>query len=396
MQRAVQSRLVLAAVVAMIVTHVPVVMASLALPAIAPIAAASFDLPARYVGLYTALLYGTAVVATYLSPGLIDHFGPLRTSQLTLVFAAAGLLALTIGTLWALPLSAVLIGIGYAPGTPASSRLLSQLTIEGRRAGVFSIKQTSVPLGGAVAGVLAPSLAVMLGWQAGVVVLAVACLAVAAAVEPWRAQLDAQRSQGRPILRAAPIGPMLVVVTNPRLRALGLMAMAYGGSQMTFAALLVTLMVERAHLAPVEAGSILSAALTVSVAARVLWGYVANRVPANVVLAGLGGLAAAAYATALAIGPGWSWPALLALGCWYGAVGYSWNGIFLACAADAAEGRVAEATAGVMTFAFSGALVTPVLFTGLVAVGDYEAGLSVLVALVLVAAAYVGFALRRH
>ena len=385
---------VAAALAVMIVTHVPVVMSSLTLPAMAPLAAETLGLPARYVGLYTSVVYGVAVATSFLAPGLVVRFGPVRTSQGTLVFAAAGLLALAVGNVAAALLSAVVVGIAYAPGTPASSRLLSGLTTEGRRSGVFSIKQTSVPAGGAAAGLLAPPLALVFGWQGAAVALALLCLAIALAVQPWRESFDRDRVRGGRIVRVNPLGPVLMVWRSPRLRALGLMAMAYAGAQFTFASVLVTFLVEQAGMRTVEAGAILSAALVTSVAARILWGYAAHRIAPNLVLAGLGVLAAGAFAVALAATPEWPRAALLGLGCWFGAVGFSWNGIFLANAADAAEGKVAEATTGVMSYAFTGALATPVLFTWLAAKWDYGAGLIALIVLVLVAAAYVTVALR--
>jgi hypothetical protein len=136
-------------------------------------------------------------------------------------------------------------------------------------------------------------------------------------------------------------------------------------------------------------------ALTVSVFARIAWGYATLLVAPRLVLALLGLLTAGVYVAALYMAPSWPRAGLLAFGCWFGAVAYSWNGIFLAETADRSGGRVAEATAGAVSLAFLGALIVPVLFTGLIAFLDFEAGLMAVAALMLAAAIYAGAALRR-
>ncbi len=388
-------RPILAALLTMIATHTLVVVASLTLPVLAPLAAAALEVPARWVGLYTSLLFAGALGVLFLAPGLIARFGALRTSQGALVFAALGLVALASGSIVAAGLSAVLVGFAYGPTNPASSRLLGRLTTEGRRAGVFSIKQTSVPLGSALAGLLAPPLALVFGWHGAALVLALACLVVVAAVQPWRAVLDEDRDPAHALWPRNPFGPLGLVLRHSRLRALGAMGMVYSGAQFTFGAVLVTFLVERAHLNTVQAGAILSAALFTSVFARVLWGYVADLVSPAIVLGSLGVLTAGALLAGLAVTPAWPVAALVAFGCWFGAVGYSWNGVFLACAADEAGAQVAEATTGVMAFVFLGSLSTPLVFTGLIVAFDYEAGLVAMAVMELLAAAYVGMALQR-
>jgi hypothetical protein len=53
----------------------------------------------------------------------------------------------------------------------------------------FSIKQTGVPAGGAIAGALVPALILAFGWRASAIAIGVGCLALALAIEPWRARL---------------------------------------------------------------------------------------------------------------------------------------------------------------------------------------------------------------
>ncbi len=382
--------LLAAAVVTMFVTYALVILASMVLPVVAPIASKTLEIPARYIGLYAALTYAAAAFSSMIAPGLVARFGALRTSQGALVFAAAGLFALAGGTLSSAAASAVLIGLAYGPGNTSSGQLLTAMTSAGQRGGVFSIKQTSVPAGGALCGLVAPPLALEFGWQGAALAMGALCLATALAVQPWRARLDAGRQGHHPLWPRSLFSPVALVIKAPRLRALGLTGLVYSGMQYAFGAVMVTFFVDRAGIGPVEAGLVLSAAMVASVLARLGWGYVADRTRPDIVLGLLGFLAAACVATAIFVTPGWPRLALIALGCWFGAAGFSWNGVFLALVADiAGPERVAGATSGVMTLVFLGSLAFPALFAGLVAVSGYDLALLSVAAATLAAGGYV-------
>lgn len=387
---------VVAAVVTMAVTYALVILASLTLPVVAPMAAESLDVPAHMIGLYASLVYVGATLSSLAAPDLIARYGALRTSQGTLVIAALGLLSLLGGSVPACVVSAVLIGFAYGPGNTASGRLLSAMTSEGKRSGVFSIKQTSVPAGGALCGLVVPPLALAFGWQGAALAMALVCLGVAVAVEPWRARLDADRDRSHTLLPRISLAPVALVLAGPRLRALGLTGLVYSGMQYAYGAVLVVFLVERAGISAIDAGLILSAAMVASVVARVFWGYVADRARPEIVLGGLGVVTAGAVSASALVDAGWSRAALFALGCWFGASGFSWNGVYLALTADiAGPERVTAATSGIMTLVFLGSLAFPALYTALIAWSGYNAGLLTLAAVNGVTGVYIYLKLRQ-
>lgn len=380
----------LAAVVTMFLTYAMVILASMVLPVLAPIASDTLDIPARYIGLYASVLYAAAACSSMFAPSLVARYGALRTSQLTLLVAAAGLLLLSLGTVAGAVASAVLIGLAYGPGNTASGHLLTTMTAEGQRSGIFSIKQTSVPAGGAVCGLVMPALALQLGWQGAAASMGGLCILLALGVQPWRCRLDEKRRPDQPIWPESLLGPITTVLKGPRLRALGFMGLVYSGMQYAFGAVMVAFLVDRAGISPVDAGLVLSAAMVASVFARLSWGYVADWTRPDVVLCGLGFLTAASVIAATFVTPEWTRIALIALGCWFGIAGFSWNGMFLALVADiAGPDRVASATSGVMTLVFMGSLLFPALFAGLVALSGYDAALLTVAAATVVAAVYV-------
>lgn len=379
-----------AAIVTMLTTYALVILAAMTLPVIAPIAALTFDVPARYIGLYTSIIYLGATCSSLIAPHLIARYGALRTSQGTVIFAAAGLFALLAGNLALAVVSALLIGFAYGPGNTASNRLLTAMTSQGKRSGVFSIKQTSVPLGGALAGLIVPPLAFLWGWQYAAAAMGCVCLATALAVQPWRETLDADRNPGHPVMPRDPVAPVLHVLAHPKLRALSITGLVYSGMQYAFGAIMVAFLVERAGVGTVEAALILSAAMIASVIFRLVWGYIADWTRPDIVLGLIGLLTAGSVVTAMFVDSNWSIPALVALGCWFGAAGFSWNGVFLALVADyAGPGDVAVATSGAMTLVFIGSLSFPAMFTALLVLSGYALALGCVAAVTAVTAVYV-------
>lgn len=379
----------------MLATYALVIMASLTLPVVAPMAAESLNVPAHMIGIYTSIVYVGATLSSMATPDLVARYGALRTSQGTVVFAAAGLMALLGGNLAFAVLSALLIGFAYGPGNTASGRLLSAMTSAGKRSGVFSIKQTSVPVGGALCGLIVPALALIYGWQGAAVAVALVCLAAAFVVQPWRGRLDGDRNRDHFLLPRISFAPVALVLSGPRLRALGITGLVYSGMQYAYGALLVVFLVERAGISAIDAGLVLSAAMVASIIARVFWGYVADWARPEVVLGGLGVVTAGAAAASVLVDPGWSAAALFALGCWFGASGFSWNGVYLALTADiAGPTRVTAATSGVMTLVFVGSLVFPALYTLLITLSGFNAGLLTLAAINGVTGVYIYLKLR--
>jgi MFS family permease len=115
----------------------------------------------------------------------IQRHGPIRVSQVCVLLCAAGALLLSVGStlpggaVLALAVAPLIIGVGYGPITPASSQILARTAHPSRMALTFSIKQTGVPAGAALAGAALPILALQFGWHAAFGLVAVLGVAVA-------------------------------------------------------------------------------------------------------------------------------------------------------------------------------------------------------------------------
>ena len=369
---------------AMLACQAAVALAGFALPVVAPAAAVDFALSPTLVGYYTTLMLVGAMVSTLITAGFVRRYGAMRVSQATLIFGAAGMLALPFAARVAsgtpvplvllLVVSAVLVGFAYGPANPASSHLLVRVTPGHLRARIFSIKQTSIPIGGATCGFALPLIERIAGWQGAVVAVAVVCLALAVVLQPLRADMDADRKSDVPLFSGGIGRTFGLVLRNPALRLLALAAGAFAAMQFCFVSLFVTYAVERTGLTLIAIGGALSAGLTASIFARMVWGWTADRTSPRIVLAGLGiAMALSAFGVA-AIGPGWPYIAIVALAVVYGSTATAWQGVFLAEVARLSPaGSVADVTAGGMAVTFLGALVGPAISSALTGLTGYGA-----------------------
>ncbi|MGJ7530579.1 MFS transporter [Variovorax sp. GB1P17] len=134
-------------------------MAALAMPVLAALVGLSVGgMPSILAGVFAAAMYLGATIATLVAGPLIARWGAIRVNQVGLGLCAAGLALGAVGILPGMLAGAFIIGLGYGPITPASSHLRVRSAPPARMSLVFSIKQTGVPLGGLLAGAIAPSL----------------------------------------------------------------------------------------------------------------------------------------------------------------------------------------------------------------------------------------------
>jgi MFS family permease len=339
-------------------------MAVFTVPVVAPVAAADVGIAAAYVGMYIAIVYGVSMVSSLACGDLIRKVGAIRVSQLSLLLAAAGLMVAAAGTLPLLVASAVLMGAGYGPVTPASSHVLARTTPPHMMSLVFSLKQTGVPVGGALAGALVPLLVLAAGWRWSLLAVGAACIGVAVLAQAIRAGLDGDRDPARAIGLASAAGPLRVVTSAPDLRRLALCSFIFSSMQLCLITYLVTYLTSALDYTLVQAGLMLSMAQGAAIVARIGWGALADSSgrPLTVLAVVAAGMAGGALGVAL-FTPGWPTAAMAAVCAAFGATAIGWNGVFLAeIARRAPAGKAVEATGGALFFTYFGVLVAPPLF----------------------------------
>lgn len=324
--------------------------ATVGIGALAPELQADLGFSRAEIGSLTALNAAGAAIASRPAGKLTDAIGPTRVLVLSLTLLAAMVAVWALAPSGALFMSAVLVaGLAYGGINPPTNVVIAgQL---GRRLGLFmSIKQTGVPIGGFLAGLVLPAVALAASWRAAFGVAA----AVALAVAFWAVRLrGAATLSGRGDERSR--GPRLT-------ERLGISA--YGalmaGTQWVFLTYLVLYLADAERLRLNLAGVALASATAASVVGRLFWGWLSDRRAGRTgVLVTVSGVAAAMLGL-LAVGVGGPviWPIALVTG----AALVGWNGVFHALVAErAGAANLGRLSGETMTFVFGGAVVIPPL-----------------------------------
>ena len=337
-------------------------------PVLAPVAHAHIGFPASTVGIVSALIYLAAMISAMLAGSLINRLGPLRVSQISLVFCAVGIALMASADARLIVFGALIIGSGYGVTTPSSSAILADRTPAGMRAFIYSVKQTGVPIGGALAGALIPLLIVAFDWRAAALIAGLGCFVLAVAVQPYRASVDLVQHAPRPETTVNVLEPIKLLLSHPRLRELALASFSYAGMQMCLGSFLVVFLVEHIELSVGRAGAALAVAMLAGAAARVIFGIVAdNWLAPRLLLGTLGATTACSAFAAAMMTPDWPYVATLVVSFVFGASAIGWNGVFLSEVVRLAPaGTAGSATGASLAITYAGVVFLPTVFWAIV------------------------------
>ena len=339
-------------------------MAMIAPSVMAPVAALDLGVSPQGIGWFVALEYFLAMISGLACGALIVRFGAVRVCQICVCLAAAGLAAGTGAVLPVVFAAAGLIGSGYGLVNPVSSHILASAAPPRMMSLIFSIKQTGVPVGGALAGVVVPSLVLFLGWRWSAAALALLCLSVALAIQPARAADAAAPRRDRAGAAADFFAPLGMVFANPPVLELAIVSMIFGSAQLALIAYLVSYLNPELGYGLVASGLIYSSAHMAGIVGRITWGVVADRWLSPRSMLGLLGVMMALSGMGVAsFGADWPLSAVIAVSALFGASAVGWNGVYLAeVARRAPPGLVGAITGGTQFLTFIGALAAPPLF----------------------------------
>ncbi|WP_229398736.1 MFS transporter [Micromonospora okii] len=267
------------------------------------------------LGLAVSVYFGVSALASVPSGALVERLDPATVARAGILLSAGSMLA--VATLArSYPVLVGLLALGAAAN--ALGQLASNATlvrhVPPRRQGLsFGVKQAAVPLSTLLAGLAVPTVAVTAGWRWAFVAGAVAGLAALPAV-PGREDGPARPAGAR---RAGGATWALVVV--------GVAATLAAAAANALGTFLVDSAAGRG-LSPSLAGLTLTLGSVVCVAARVGFGWLADRRDGGhvalvagmlavgavgVVLLALGGTLPLVAGVVLGFGLGWAWPGLM-------------------------------------------------------------------------------------
>ncbi|MHA1113352.1 MAG: MFS transporter [Alphaproteobacteria bacterium] len=364
-------------------------MTSLVLPLVVPAAAAELGVGPAFIGAYMAIINGTGILVAVTAGNFVVRYGGTRICQIGMLISAAGLCISVIGGPVAFAGAAVLLSISLFSSTPSSSQILARLSPPNLTPLVFSIKQTGIPVGSMIAGLLIPLFLLHFGWRGPFLAAAVMCVLVSLALTPFRKLFDTDRQAGQSISVKQSWRNLTNMIATPTLRRLILGGMAFVGLQVTFSSFFVSYLADGLGHSLTSAGFIFAISQSSAIVSRIGWGWIAGRWLAPRMVLGIVGLIMSAGAFAAGFfTPEWSVTALIAVGLVLGATAVGWNGVFLAeIARNAPPGKVGAMIGANGSFLALSSMTMPAMFGILLATtGSYAIGFQVIAAITLVAA----------
>lgn len=341
------------------------------LPAVGPALRRTYDLSLSELGLVlAALAIGAAI--TLIPWGLVtDRFGERAAISIGLAGCTASLV------LASLVEGVVLVGTffftaGMLGGVTsvAGGRAVMSWFEASERGTALGLRQTAIPLGGALGALVLPALVVAAGLDAALWVLAGSCATAAVACATWL------RSRGRNG-EAADAGPH--PMRDPRIWRVGSAACLLVLSQISFVTFVVVFLNEERALALPTAGAVLGAAHIVGGILRVVVGRWSDRLRHRI--RPLRKLTVAMTVSWVAVAVLFDTPLALFLPLLSatGALAISWNGLAFTAAAEFAGTRRSGTAIGLQqTVIFAGAAVASPLFGLLVEALDWRPAFAVL------------------
>ena len=220
------------AITAMLIQQTVATTAKVGIPSLIPAVARELHFEAEHVLIYTAFYAFISLLCMAGCGGVIRRVGALRTSQFGCVLMGLGLALVPFAdsavlAFLFLTLAASFISLGSTAATPASSQILAVYAPPKWAPLVFSIKQTGVPAGVVISGLLLVPTAVTYGWRGALIGMAILCIFIAIMLQPLRERFDKDRDEtARPRLKDFKDN-LCDVLNHGERRVLGLVAFSF-------------------------------------------------------------------------------------------------------------------------------------------------------------------------
>ena len=352
-----------------------IAIATIAVPVLIPALSNEVGVASGFAGAITATIYAGAIVTAYLCSARVERSGAIRGCQASLVTVAAGLALCATGKAETLVLGALAIGLGFGPVTAASTSLLTRFTPTKSYGLVFSINRISVPAGAGLAAVVLPLLSQWIGWKGALLTSAAAAVMLALLLQGARTLDHGGASDDRSQDRRSWLEPLRILFGDPRRRLLAKASLVYLAAQSCLASFTVIFLVDAMGLPHVEAGAVLAASQMAGVSARLVLGFVSDRIRRRMALSGcIGLLIALGTGLAALVERGLPLSALMAVFLLYGTGALGWNGVVLAeLAHSSPRDRAGEVVGTFTAVTFFGAILGPMTFSALLSTLGYAA-----------------------
>jgi ACS family hexuronate transporter-like MFS transporter len=335
----------------------------LGIPALIPLIQAELTLNLTEVGMLVSAV-NIGVVVTVLSAGrAADRFGErVIIGYGTIAGGAIVMMVHIAGSFAALLPVFLLLGVPMATGTPAGSKAVAGWFPQKERGTAMGIRQTGIPVGGAIAALVLPSLGLAFGWRFAL--SAIGFVTIATGVSVLLLYKEPERF---PVSRdSARVGSVRDIMWRKDIWAVTFYAAIMAGGQWCYLSYIELYLTEDISLSLILAASLLAVGQISGALGRIVFGLVSDRLflgrrkPVMMLLGIVGIAMTVLMAFLLPDTPIW---VVFVVVCLLGLGTMSWQGLYLTLVSEIAGTRMAGVAIGMTnTVTFFGIVVLPPIF----------------------------------
>ena len=351
--------------VALTFSHSMAAMAMMVLPAVAPLVAREYGVDPSLVGYQISIVSVGLLISLVTVGNLGRKIGACRANQIGHGMVAIGVLLMLMPSIVFLLPGSLVIGLGFGLLAPSASALLIRFVPPARRNLVFSVHQTSIPLGGMVAALGAPVIAVNFGWRWAFACAFVLIVTAIALMQVGRKRWDDDLDPAAQALAGNPFAGFMSNWHDRRLRRLSLAGFSFCWAQFCVSAFTVVACVQALEMSLIAAGTVLMMVQLANAAGRMIAGWIADQLgSAARVLAWMGWSMLVVSIGFVWLAPVWPlWLTYLMFAV-LGITSGAWAGILLAEVGHLAPlGQVGAVVSGTLVYVNLGKFAGPAVFS---------------------------------
>jgi MFS family permease len=353
------------------------------IPVLAPEIAAAGGWNVDLIAFYGPILYLAAFFVSFQVPNILTRIGGMGLGLGCIALSVGGLLCLLPMSIMAAAAAPLAIGAANGGMNPASSQILGPRTTTQTAGLIMAIKQTGVPLGGVLAGILVPVFVLRSGWRGTVLWFALAGVAIIVTLLPTVGWLNGSTNSSRQAFR--PLGPAKHVLALGGMRSFIVAAMTFIAMQQCLRSFFTVYLVNGLGLSLDVAGLAFGASQAAGIVGQVIWAVAADRViRPHSVMAIIGVLMTAAALLTASFTPSWPVSAIIAVSMLLGITAAGFIPVVLGeVARRSPPAQIGALTAGANVFLIVSMLVAPLVFGAIASTLSYGAAFVVLAAFAL-------------
>jgi MFS family permease len=248
-------------------------------PTLAPFFQEEFFLSRSLVGMVAVSLNIGALLTLAIAGRAVDRFGERWVIGVGGTFI--GLMSMGmifINSFYLLLIIILILGLGISTSTPAGSKSVMTWFPENQRGMAMGIRQTGIPLGGVVAALVLPPVAIGYGWRLALHVAGVFTIlgAIIYCIFYKESLARSEERSEKKVSKALPLSPRLLLANHSFL-SVSILSVILVVSQFSIVTYLILFLVETLNYPLILASSLLAAAQLTGVFGRIIWGMISDK-----------------------------------------------------------------------------------------------------------------------